>query len=192
MTAVSLAIIGLFNACSKDDSIKPSTTENKDLVDLAFKNVTNFFNLDTTGQTKALKYLYPLNGGDSIVENFLPQTDIDVMHSQGIYYYNGSDPFTPRVQPLEGTWTKTSYDGTPVIKAEYKYPWENRSGNSPEPQEVYFVLDETANNTMKMHIHPGTGECMVDVDVNGDLAHYTLEDSIHFDNPFGVKIKENY
>lgn len=190
--AMSLAIGSLFCSCSKDNSTQQTTSENRDLVDMAFKNVVNFFNLDTIGQTKILKYLYPLNGGDSIVEHFAPQTDPEVMHSQGIYYYNGTDPFMPREQPFEGTWTKTLYEGRPAIKAEYKHPWENRSGNMPEPQEVYFELNETSDNTMKMHIHPGTGICMVDVDSNGNTIHYQLEDSINFDNPFGVKIKENY
>ena len=191
MTAMGLSALALLGACKKDDPIKTVNTENKDIVDFAFRDFVNIFNLDTVGPTKVLKQAYVLNSGDSLVENFNYPTTSDTLYADGIYYYNGPDSFIDNEQPFQSIWTKTQFDGQDAVKVEYKYPYENRSGEMPEPQEVYYIPGNAGDNTMKMIVKPGTGNFVADVNVAENTATYKVEDKV-ISNPFSVKIEENY
>lgn len=191
MATIGLCVLTLLGACKKDDN-KPAVTENKDIVDFAFRDFVNLFNLDTIGPTKVLKHSYVLNDGDSLVERFNYSANPDELHAEGIYYYNGPDPFTPHEQPFTSVWTKTTYNGQDAVKTEYKYPWENaKQPKLPEPQEVIYVPGAEGDNAMKMYVRPGTGNCLIDVSVENNSAKFTLEDSMHFNNPFSVEMR-NY
>ena len=189
MTAIGLGVLTLFGACKKDDN-KPAVTENKDIVDFAFRDFVNLFNLDTIGQTKVLKHSYVLNEADSLVEQFDYPTNPDTLYANGNYYYNGSDPFMPRVTPFQSMWVR---NGNEVI-AKYTWPWEGAKHGEemPIPQEARYINGAEGDNSMKMSVIPESGGCIVDVAVKNDSAYYTLEDSIHFKRPFSVEIKENY
>ena len=190
VAALGLSVLALLSACKKADDTKPVVTGNEDIVDVAFRNFVDFFNLDTVGQTRVLKHSYVLNEADSLVENFEYPTNPDTLYATGTYYYNGADPFMERETPFQSMWTRNGNE----IVAEYRWPWEGaKHGNEmPKPQEAHYINGPEGDNSMKMVVIPESGGCMVDVSVKNDSAYYTLEDSIHFKRPFSVVIKDNY
>lgn len=198
VAAFGLAATTMFNtSCKKDNitannTIPTSSNQNTDLVDFAFRDFVNLFNLDTVGQTKVLKHSYVLNAGDSLVERFDYPTKPDTLYANGIYYYNGADQFIPSEQPFQSIWTKTQYNNEDAVKVEYKYPWESAKAHEmPEPQEIYYIPGRAGDNSMKMVVHPGTGLFNANVNVEGNTANYKVENETVI-NPFQIKIKENY
>lgn len=177
-----------------DDPSTPSgDTTNRDLVDFALRDLVDFFNLDTVGQTKTLQMSYPFNEGDYMVYNFEPQTKQDTMYASGVYHYTGSDESIPSETPYSVMWTRKPFEGQDAVRLKYDYSGDKSVAHLPNPYIMYLVPGQ--NDAVKMvAANLQYGSSNAEADITGNNAHCTVsaDDEITFDSPFNVSITENY